>query len=118
MKKGWVEKRIPDICLTVGRVKSRHRPRNEPSLYGRNYPFIQTGDLSNAEGSARENINIGTFDNLVFPMPTVTEQKRIAAKLDTLSEETRRLTHFYERKLSALAVLKQSLLHQAFSGKL
>jgi type I restriction enzyme, S subunit len=29
----------------VGRGKSRHRPRNEPSLYGGPYPFIQTADI-------------------------------------------------------------------------
>jgi type I restriction enzyme S subunit len=29
----------------VGRGKSKHRPRNEPSLYGGEYPFIQTGDI-------------------------------------------------------------------------
>jgi len=29
----------------VGRGKSRHRPRNDPSLYGGPYPFIQTADI-------------------------------------------------------------------------
>ena len=29
----------------VGRGRSRHRPRNEPSLYGGKYPFFQTGDI-------------------------------------------------------------------------
>ena len=197
---GWVEKRIPDVCLTFGRGKSRHRPRNEPSLYGGDYPFIQTGDLSNAdhvvttysqtyndkglaqsklwpkgtvgiaivgatigesgvlgfdacfpdsvigmmvnpaiadpffleymlqhfkdrvkshgEGSARENINIGTFDNLLFPMPAVSEQRRIAERIDGLKEETQRLESLYQRKLAALDELKKSLLHQAFSGEL
>ena len=32
----------------VGRGKSRHRPRNEPSLYGGKYPFFQTGDIKAA----------------------------------------------------------------------
>ena len=32
----------------VGRGKSKHRPRNDPSLYGGNYPFIQTGDVKRA----------------------------------------------------------------------
>lgn len=32
----------------VGRGKSRHRPRNEPSLYGGPYPFFQTGDIKAA----------------------------------------------------------------------
>lgn len=29
----------------LGRGKSKHRPRNDPSLYGGKYPFIQTGDV-------------------------------------------------------------------------
>jgi type I restriction enzyme S subunit len=33
----------------VGRGKSKHRPRNDPVLYGGRYPFIQTGDVKNAE---------------------------------------------------------------------
>lgn len=32
----------------VGRGRSRHRPRNEPSLYGGEYPFFQTGDVKAA----------------------------------------------------------------------
>lgn len=32
----------------VGRGKSKHRPRNDPTLYGGPYPFIQTGDVKNA----------------------------------------------------------------------
>ncbi|MEN5128086.1 restriction endonuclease subunit S [Pseudomonas alloputida] len=33
----------------VGRGKSKHRPRNDPSLYGGEYPFFQTGDVKGAE---------------------------------------------------------------------
>jgi type I restriction enzyme S subunit len=29
----------------VNRGKSKHRPRNEPSLFGGKYPFIQTGEI-------------------------------------------------------------------------
>ncbi len=32
----------------VGRGKSKHRPRNDPSLYGGQYPFFQTGDVKAA----------------------------------------------------------------------
>jgi type I restriction enzyme, S subunit len=32
----------------VGRGKSKNRPRNEPSLYGGDYPFIQTGDIKHS----------------------------------------------------------------------
>ncbi|MCT4213154.1 restriction endonuclease subunit S [Elizabethkingia anophelis] len=32
----------------VSRGKSKHRPRNDKKLFGGNYPFIQTGDVSNS----------------------------------------------------------------------
>jgi type I restriction enzyme S subunit len=46
---GWVEKTLEDVSITFGRGKSKHRPRNDPELYGGKYPFIQTGDIRNAD---------------------------------------------------------------------
>lgn len=37
-----------DQLGTVERGRSRHRPRNDPSLYGGQYPFVQTGDVKAA----------------------------------------------------------------------
>lgn len=44
----WEEKRINELG-TVARGRSRHRPRDDKSLYGGTYPFIQTGDVKSAE---------------------------------------------------------------------
>lgn len=41
-------KKIDEIG-TIGRGKSKHRPRNDESLYNGAYPFIQTGDVRKAE---------------------------------------------------------------------
>jgi type I restriction enzyme S subunit len=46
---GWKDKTLEEISTTFGRGKSRHRPRNDPALYGGRYPFVQTGDVRNAE---------------------------------------------------------------------
>ena len=46
---GWEEKSLVQIASAFGRGKSRYRPRNAPHLYGGNYPFIQTGDIRNAD---------------------------------------------------------------------
>jgi type I restriction enzyme S subunit len=198
--KGWVEKRLVEVSREFGRGKSKHRPRNEPALYNGPYPFIQTGDISNADhwltdhtqtyserglaqsrlwpkgticiaivgatvgetaildfescfpdsvigivvndevadneyvefllqsfkallkekgkGTARDNINLGTFENQMFPFPPLKRQKKIVATLNALREETQRLASLYERKLAALEALKKSLLHQAFTGEL
>ena len=51
-------------------------------------------------------------------MPGPADQETIVEKLDTLSNETRHLEAIYQRKLDALAELKQSLLQRAFAGEL
>jgi type I restriction enzyme S subunit len=45
----WVWARLP-LLGVLDRGRSRHRPRNHPSLYGGPYPFIQTGDVKAANG--------------------------------------------------------------------
>ena len=46
-EKGWEVKKLGDIG-TLARGKSKHRPRNDPSILGGEYPLIQTGDVANA----------------------------------------------------------------------
>jgi type I restriction enzyme S subunit len=43
----WKARKLDQLGF-VGRGRSRHRPRNEPSLYGGEYPFFQTGDVKAA----------------------------------------------------------------------
>ena len=43
----WQEKKLGDMS-EIGRGKSKHRPRDESSLFGGIYPFIQTGDIRKA----------------------------------------------------------------------
>jgi type I restriction enzyme S subunit len=44
---GWKEYKLNELGK-VNRGKSKHRPRNDVSLYGGSYPFIQTGDIKAA----------------------------------------------------------------------
>ena len=78
-------------------------------------------DELNALKSGTTNVSAIYFKDLkslVIPVPPIAEQKKIAAKLDALAEETQNLARLYERKLAALEALKKSLLHQAFTGEL
>jgi type I restriction enzyme S subunit len=54
---------------------------------------------------------------VVIP-PTLDEQLKIVADLDALLAESMNLEAVYERKLAALDELRNSLMHQAFSGGL
>lgn len=49
---------------------------------------------------------------------SIVEQQAIADGLVELNAECQRLVGIYQRKLTALTELQQSLLHQAFTGKL
>jgi type I restriction enzyme S subunit len=46
---GWTERLLSEVSIEFGRGRSKQRPRNDPSLYGGKYPFIQTGDIRNAD---------------------------------------------------------------------
>jgi type I restriction enzyme, S subunit len=70
------------------------------------------------KGTARDNINLGTFANQKFPFPDVKTQKNIASQLDELASETQRLENIYRQKIAALKELKQSILQKAFTGEL
>jgi type I restriction enzyme S subunit len=78
--------------------------------------LLQTG----AEGgSTRQAITKAQIQDFTIKYPaTLKDQKSIAAKLDSLITETQRLARVYEQKQAALEALKQSLLHQAFTGEL
>jgi type I restriction enzyme S subunit len=196
----WEKKKLPDVAREFGRGKSKHRPRNDPKLYGGPYPFVQTGDISNADhwltdytqtyselglaqsrrwpkgticiaivgatvgetaildfeacfpdsvigivvdeenvdaeyveyllqafkavlkekgkGTARDNINLGTFESQLFPFPAREEQRLIVDRLNEMASRKRALEEFYTRRLAAISELRQSILRSAFAGEL
>lgn len=59
--KGWPTERLGAVGV-LERGKSRHRPRDARELYGGTYPFIQTGEVANSEGSiARYSVTYSDF---------------------------------------------------------
>ena len=70
-------------------------------------------------GATVQGIKASLLKQIEISFPsTLVAQQEIVAKLDALQEETQNLEALYQRKLEALDELKQSLLHQAFSGLL
>lgn len=195
----WIERKLVDISSYMGRGKSKHRPRNDPSLYGGNYPFIQTGDVRNSDkfitsytqtynekglaqsklwkantvcitiaaniaeigvlgfdacfpdsvigivvdkekvsedflylmllfaqqrikdkskGSAQENINLGTFEDMFFKVAPLSEQSIIVDKFNDLKSSIDSIRDSNLLKLKELTSIRNSILKQAFSGEL
>ena len=71
-----------------------------------------------ATGTAQKTVSLKLLRSFVVPKVSPKQQNQAVRKLDALTEETQRLARLYERKLAALAELKKSLLHQAFTGEL
>jgi type I restriction enzyme S subunit len=47
LPEGWAYSYLADMG-DLGRGKSKHRPRNDPRLFGGSFPFIQTGEVKAA----------------------------------------------------------------------
>jgi type I restriction enzyme, S subunit len=75
--------------------------------------------IKQAHGTGTTMMHVGkaSMESRVVPVAPLQEQGRIVALLDELREQTRQLESLYQRKLAALEILKKSLLHQAFTGK-
>ncbi|MDB4789864.1 restriction endonuclease subunit S [bacterium] len=81
-------------------------------------PVMQSRIHDQATGATAQGIKASLLKKTLFPCPNLSTQTKIVEKLDALSEETKRLEAIYQRKLDALAELKQSLLQRAFTGQL
>ncbi|BFU92237.1 MAG: hypothetical protein NTAFB01_34240 [Nitrospira sp.] len=71
-----------------------------------------------AARSAQDGFSKEDIFNFPVPIPPLPEQRRIVGIINALAADTQRLESIYQQKLAALDELKQSLLHQAFSGEL
>ena len=59
-----------------------------------------------------------TLEPYPIALPSLVDQQELVDTIKELEGETQRLAAIYKRKLAAFDALKESLLHQAFSGGL
>ncbi len=71
-----------------------------------------------ASGTTVPIVNKSKFNSVSVVLPPLSIQKPVVAQFSSLREETQHHAGFYEQKHAALAALKKSLLHQAFTGEL
>ena len=91
---------------------------NEFFFHVFNLPAIRQAIHQSASGTKVRHTSPTKIGAVPVRFPPVADQKRIVIELDALAAETQRLAAIYEQKQAALAALKKSLLHQAFTGKL
>jgi type I restriction enzyme S subunit len=69
-------------------------------------------------GATVDRISIREFPSFRLWVPSLAQQRKHVQALHEFRSEAVRLESIYQRKLAVLDELKQSLLHEAFSGKL
>ena len=82
-------------------------------------PDSQGRLLAHSRGATVQHVNMK--DIRAFPIsavPPLDEQRGVVAKLTEFLGKREKLESLYQQKLTALAELKKSLLHEAFSGRL
>jgi type I restriction enzyme S subunit len=69
-------------------------------------------------GENQTNLRKDDILNCPLFVPPISIQKDIISKLDSLSEQTKKLEEVYKKKLADLEDLKKSVLNKAFTGEL
>jgi type I restriction enzyme S subunit len=78
-------------------------------------PTFKSKIVSLASRAAQPDITHTLFKQQPISIPSLPEQKSIVKKLDQLSNQTKKLESIYQKKLSAIEELKESILSKAFS---
>ncbi len=109
-----------DFCFQrhIGLVRPKPDTDSAWLTYALLSPQVFRQATSGSTGAAQKTVSLSVLRGLKVPKLALPQQKRIAAQLDSIAEETQRLESIYQHKLAALDELKKSLLHQAFSGEL
>lgn len=114
----------PNTKLCLGQRTVLVRPSRkifEPSFlaYLLLQPSMQSKLLAHSRGATVQHVNMKDIRALkVGAIPPLATQRSLVAQMNSVVANGRRLESIYQRKLAALDELKQSLLHQAFSGAL
>ncbi|EHW4465657.1 restriction endonuclease subunit S [Salmonella enterica subsp. enterica serovar Kottbus] len=70
----WQQFTLSELGV-LSRGKSKHRPRNDPRLFGDTYPFIQTGEVANSLGRIKAATKFysefGLSQSKLFPQGTL-----------------------------------------------
>ena len=114
----WNEDYPIHFQKALHRVRFDEPEHNKWFLY---YLYSQdkSGELkTHFNGAGIQHFTGEALARFELPLPPLTEIRKTVAKIEALSAETQRLESIYQKKLVALDELKQSLLHQAFSGQL
>ncbi len=94
------------------------RPHRDELLDAWLVYVLNTEDLSRyITGTTVKKLNQEKMRSIKIPLPPLAEQKKIVKKLDALAEKARALAALQSAQAADFKALKQSILHEVFSGE-
>ena len=92
----------------------RFRPRIEIDIpyshYFCNHEDVLKQIIRFATGSTRFTVSVGNFEKVIVPLPSIQEQRKIAAVLKSVES----LIEELEKRFNSTLLLKKGLLQQMF----
>lgn len=77
--------------------------------------YLNITDVSGyVNGLTVPKLNQERMKSITIPLLSISEQKKIVARLDKLSAETKKLEIVYQKKIDGLTELKKSVFKQTF----
>lgn len=112
---------LPDACFTNTLIRFRVNALMTPSYpflvfraYMRNRRFTKEGTIT----TNIAHLSAGRFAKIEFPLPPLEEQKEIVAEVERRLSVIHELEATVEANLTRADRLRQSILSQAFTGRL
>ena len=111
-----------DNVIKFQKALHRLRPHDNMNVYFLMYVFMLNIQAKNWDrfftGSTIKHLTGEALKNLQIPVPTLAEQERIVAEIESRFERADALETAVDRALNDAEKLKQVVLKKAFSGKL
>ena len=102
----------------VGRFRVRDHSKISNNFLFWVVRIIQQKIFESAYGAAQPNISGKDIEKFQIPLPPLSEQKKIVAYLDTLSQKSSELQKLQQQTAADFSALRQSVLAQAFNQDL
>ncbi len=104
--------------MTFGAFMTIVRSDYGPFLYWFFKSRLFFDQFDNGGGPMINQITKYMLDKIMVPLPSIAEQKKIVARLDSLSEKIKKLQEHQKSTATDFTTLENSILHRAFSGEL
>ncbi len=87
-------------------------------LWALNSPSVRARTEKMIHGIGRPRLNLGEIKSITLPVPSLAEQAEIVREVERRLAASNQLATTLERQLERARATRQSLLHEAFAGRL